>query len=176
MLHKTFSEMGIPPGYGFKKFQHSPIAHALVVQTQSSGHNWRPERLYFRKVEAPTYQSVGAVDDLVSQEFPFVHPSEPLLAYNCMVHKFPIDEHGQERHSGDWDSLRIFNLENGSDVDSIGPGSLKLPDGTSRGWIAGIVTFDSFGLYVTVGLSQKDAMTMDYFVAKLELKQRTLDR
>ncbi len=86
MLNRSFEEMGIPPGYGFKQLLFSPVANTVVVQTQSAGHNWRPERLYFRKAESDKYRNIGEPGDLTSQEFPFAHPSKPLLAYNSLQH------------------------------------------------------------------------------------------
>ena len=47
MLNRSFEEMGIPPGYGFRQLLFSPVTSVLVVRAQSSGINWRPERLIF---------------------------------------------------------------------------------------------------------------------------------
>jgi hypothetical protein len=90
MLHRSFEEMGIAPGYRFKQLLFSPAANALVVQAHSSGKHWRPERLYFRHVESDKYTSVGQPADLISQDSPFVHSSKPLLAYNCLKHRFSV--------------------------------------------------------------------------------------
>jgi hypothetical protein len=89
MLNRSFQEMGIPPGYGLKELLFSPVANALVVQMQPSGGNWRPERLYFRHTTSDKYRPIiGEPDHLTSQEFPFVQPTKPLLAYNSMQHRF----------------------------------------------------------------------------------------
>jgi hypothetical protein len=173
MLNKSFQEMGIPPGYGFKQLLYSPVINTLVVQTWSGGHKWRPERLYFRKAALDTYQSIGAPGNLTSQEYPFVHPSKPLLAYLSMHHRFALDIQGEERHSGDWDSLSIFNLESGAEVTSINQNSFHLPTGVVRGWIASIVAFGDSGLFVTAGLSVNGSR-MDYFTAEVDLAQQTL--
>jgi hypothetical protein len=165
--------MGLPHGYGFKQLLFSPAANALVVQAQSAGRNWRPERLYFRRVESDKYQCVGRPDDLVSQDFPFVHPSKPLLAYNCMRHRFSMDAQGEERHGADWDSLKVFNLELAVEVDSINRDTLQLPPGIVRGWISTLVAFSDSGLFVQAGLS-KDSSRMDYVVAELDLSRRIL--
>jgi hypothetical protein len=103
MWNRSFQEMGLPPGYGFKQLLLSPVANALIVHAQSAGRNWRPERLYFRKLESEQYQPVGQPGDLTSQDHPFVHPAKPLLAYNSMKHRFSVDADGKERHSADWD-------------------------------------------------------------------------
>jgi hypothetical protein len=154
MWSRSFQEMGIPPGYGFKQLLFSPAAKAVVVQAQSAGKSWRPERLYFRHVGEEKYASIGPPAELVSQEFPFVHPSKPLLAYNCLKHHFSLDAQGEERHSADWHSLNLYDLDSGVEVDSINPETLTLPAGIVRGWISTIVAFSDSGLFVQRRLVQ----------------------
>jgi len=174
MLHKSFEEMGIPTGYGSKQLLFSPAANALVIQTQSAHKNWRPERLYFRHTDWDKYRPIGQPGDLHSQEYPFVHPSKPLVAYNTMEHRFFIDAGGEEFHGGDWDSLNIFNLEVGEQIDSVSRQNLRLPSDIVRGWIVRLVAFCDSGLYVTAGLS-KDGSRIDYFVAELDLAKHVLE-
>jgi hypothetical protein len=81
------------------------------------------------------------------------------------------DAQGEERHSADWDSLKLFKLE--VEIDSIHPGTLRLPPGIVRGWISTIVAFCDAGLFVQAGLSKEDSR-MDYVVAQVDLSQRTL--
>jgi hypothetical protein len=174
MLNKSFEEMGISPGYGFKKLLFSSVANALVVQTRSTGRNWRPERLYFRRAASDKYRSIGQPAELTSQEFPFVHPSRPLLAYNSLQHRFDLDAQGNEQHGADWHSLTIFDLESGTEIASLDEGTLHLPTDVTRGWLASIVGFSDAGLFVTAGLS-KNSGRMDYFIAKIDPEQRRLD-
>jgi hypothetical protein len=173
MLHKSFQEMGIPPGYGFQQLLFSRVINTLVVQTRSRDHNWRPERLYLRKATSDTYRSIGAPGDLTSQEFPFVHPSKPLLAYNSMQHSFTLDAEGKERLGGDWDSLKVFDLESETEIASVNRDTLHLPNGFVTGWISSIVGFCDAGLFVKAGLSE-DRSRLDYFVAEVDFAQRTL--
>ncbi len=172
-MFKSFQDMGIPSGYGFKQLLFSPAVNILVVQTCSAGHDWRPERLYFRHADSGGYRKIGAPDDFTSQESPFAHSSKPLLAYNSMQHHFTVDAEGKQRHSGDWDSLNIFNLESGVEVASIKQDSLRLPTGLVRGWIADIVAFGDAGLFVKAGLSV-NGTRMDYFIAEVDFAERTL--
>jgi hypothetical protein len=169
----SFQGMGIPPGYGFKKLLFSPVANVLVVHAQSAANNWRPERLYFRHASQETYRLICEPGDLHSQECPVVHPSKPLLAYNLMEHRFAIDAKGEELHSAEWGSIRVFNLETGTEVASVCQRTLQWPAGTARGWISEIVQFCELGLFVCAGLSTNPAR-MDYFVASLDLGGCTL--
>jgi hypothetical protein len=173
MFSKSFEEMGIPPGYCCNTLLFSPAADALVVHAESIGNNWRPERLYFRHKEWEFYRPVGNPDELCSQDSPFVHSSKPLLAYNSIRHSFFIDPHGNKQHVGDWDSLRLFDLALGAELESVGPDSLRFPPEYVRGWIAELVAYGDSGLFVKAGLSSNTS-TMDYFVAKLDLAQRIL--
>jgi hypothetical protein len=173
MWNKSFQEMGLPAGYGFKQLLFSPAAKALVVQAQSAGSNWRPERLYARKIGSNRYQPIGQPDDLTSQDYPFLHSSKPLLAYNSMQHHFSMDAQGEERHSADWDSLRLYDLQSGGEVDCINAVNLTLPPGIGRGWISGLVAFCDSGLFVQAGLS-KDGSRMDYVVAELDFLNHIL--
>ena len=173
MQHKSFQEMGIPPGYGFKLSLFSPIANTIIVQTRSAANNWRPERLYFRHIEADNYRPISQPDALVSQEYPFVHPSKPLVAYNCLKHRFSVDSQGEERHGADWDSLNLFNLETESEVVQINQHTLNLPPGIVNGWISELVSFTDRGLFVTAGLS-KDGTSMDYVIAELDIVKHIL--
>ncbi len=172
MFSKSFTDMEIPAGYGLKQLLFSPAAKVLVVQTQSGGANWRPERLYFRHGDWDKYLPVGTPGDLISQESPFVHQSKPLLAYNSVQHLFTVDAEGEERHSGDWDSLKIFDLENQIEVVSIDPKTLQLPPGITRAWICEVVAYGDFGLFVKAG-SSSGQFPMDYFVAELDIRDRT---
>jgi len=173
MWNRSFQEMGIPPGYGFKQLLFSPAANALVVQTQSAEKNWRPERLYFRHIDSDKYSPIGQPSDLVSQDYPFVHPSKPLLAYNCLKHCFSVDAEGEERHGADWDSLAIFNLESGAEVEHVSREALTLPPGIVRGWVSTLVGYSDAGLFVQAGLS-KDSSRMEYVVAELILSEHVL--
>ena len=174
MLNRSFEEMGIPPGYGFKQLLFSPAASALVVQAQSSGKNWRPERLYFRHIDSDKYNSIGLPADLISQDFPFVHPTKPLLAYNCLKHRFSVDASGEERHSGDWDSLNLYDLKSEVQVESINRERLAFPPGIERGWISALVGFSDLGLFVQAGLTKEGSNRMDYVVAELDLSRHVL--
>jgi len=167
MDHRSFEEMGIPPGYGFKQLLFSPVANALVLQTCPADDAWRPERLYFRPVGAYKYTPIGKPASLVSQESPFVHSSKPLLAYNSMEHKFSLDAEGRERHSADWRSFEVASLESGLTVRSAHPDSLRLPSGFHHGWICEVVAFGDSGIFVKVGLSE-DRSRFEYFIAELD--------
>jgi len=173
MWNKSFQEMGIPVGYGFKQLLFSPAAKSVVVQAQSAEKNWRPERLYFRHKESDKYNAVGQPGDLVSQDYPFVHPSKPLLAYNSLKHRFSVDAAGEERHSADWHSLNFFDLNSGVEVDSINQETLTLPAGIVRGWVSTIVAFSEAALFVQAGLS-KESSRMDYFIAEVGLSTHVL--
>lgn len=172
-MFKLFDQMGIPSGYGFKQLLFNPALNTLVVQAQSADNDWRPERLYFRRADSQEYRQIGDPGELISQEFPFIHPSKPLLAYNSIQHRFTLDTQGKELHSGDWDSLNIFNLESGIEVVSIKQDSLRLPTGVVRGWIASIVAFGDARLFVSAGLLVNSSR-MDYFIAEVDFAERTL--
>ena len=165
--------MGIPQGYGFKQLLFSPVASALVVQAVSAEKNWRPERLYFRRVNSDKYNLIGQPGDLVSQEYPFLHPSKPLVAYNCLKHHFFADAEGKERHGGDWDSLIVYDLQTGVEVEHINRDTLTLPQGIIRGWVSTLVAFNDSGLFVQAGLSEATSR-MDYVIAELDLSQHVL--
>jgi hypothetical protein len=169
-LPKSFEEMGISPGYGFKQLLFSVVANALVVQTCSANETWRPERLYFRHTDWDKYQLVGIPDDFVSQESPFIHSSKPSLAYVSVRHKFSLDEEGRKSHTGSWESLHVVSLESGAEVHSVREETLRLPDGTKRGWICEIVAFGDSGLFVKAALSE-DEKSFEYFVAQLDSMQ-----
>jgi hypothetical protein len=167
MGQRSFEEMGIPPGYGFKQLLFSPVANAVVLQTCPADDAWRPERLYFRLAGTEKYTPIGEPAYLVSQESPFVHPSKPLVAYNLMEHKFSVDVEGREMHSGHWHSLEVASLETGLAVLSTHPETLRLPRGFHQGWICEVVAFGDSGVFVKVGLS-KHSNLMEYFIAELD--------
>lgn len=167
MLPRLFEDMGIPSGYGVQKLLFCPIGSALVLQTCSATESWRPERLYFRHTLWDRYRPIGVPDDLVSQESPFVHSSEPLLAYVSHQHNFSVDEEGREHHSGNWHSLQIVSLENGSGVQSANEENLRVPPGTRRGWVCEILAFGDSGLFVKAALSKNESL-IEYFIAQLD--------
>jgi hypothetical protein len=173
MLNKSFVEMGIPPGYGIKQLLFSPVADALIVQAESGASNWRPERLYFRRTSFHKYEPIGEPDELDSQETPVVHPSKPLIAFNCLKHIFTIDAQGDERHGGDWHSLKIFNLELCCETDSISRETLRFPADVVKAWITGLVSFSDRGLFVSAGLLRPSSR-VDYFLAEVDPQLRSL--
>jgi hypothetical protein len=167
MFSKSFEEMGIPQGYGFKQLLFSLVANALVLHTCSASDNWRPERLLYRHLAWDRYRIIANPDDLISQESPFLHSSKPLLAYVSTQHRFSLDEEGKECHSGNWHGLYIVNLEKGSETQSVSEESITLPVGTKRGWICEIVSFGDSGLFVKAALSKNETV-VEYFVAELD--------
>lgn len=173
MWNRSFQEMGLPPGYGFKQLLFSPVANALIVHAQSAERNWRPERLYFRKLESEQYRPVGQPGDLTSQDHPFVHPAKPLLAYNSMRHRSSEDADGKERHGADWDSLRVYDLNSGVEVASLNRDNLNVPTGIVRSWISSIIAFSESALFVQAGIS-RDGSRMDYVIAEVNLSGRGL--
>jgi hypothetical protein len=142
----------------------------LVLLACSASDGWRPERLYFRHTEQGQYQPIGICDELVSQEFPFVHPSKPLLAYVLFRHEFTVDEQGEDRHSGSWHALQVVSLESGAEVQSVDEATIRLPAGTVRGWVCEIVSFGDSGLCVKAALSSNES-SVEYFIAELDASQ-----
>ena len=165
MFSKSFEEMGIPQGYGFKQLLFSPVANALVLQTCSAMDNWRPERLFYWHLAWDRYRIIADPDHLISQESPFLHSSKPLLVYVSAQHQFSLDEEGREFHSGNWHGLHIVNLESGSETQLVSEESTTLPSGTERGWICEIVSFGDSGLFAKAAFS-KNATAVEYFVAE----------
>jgi hypothetical protein len=148
----------------------SPVSNALVLRTCSARDNWRPERLFYRRLAWDRYRIIANPDHLMSQESPFLHSSKPLLAYVSTQHQFSLDEEGIESHSGNWHGLHIVNLENGLETQFASEESITLPPGTERGWICEILSFGDSGLSVKAALSKNEA-AFEYFVAELDATQ-----
>ena len=127
MFDSSFTDLGIPPGYGFRQLLFNPTANVLVVQTTSGPQNWRPERLYFRHVDSAKYMNIGTPDDFISQESPVVSLSEPLLAFSCLRNSLWIDSEGAERHGANWESLKVHDLRANQEVYSLTGEMLRLP-------------------------------------------------
>jgi hypothetical protein len=176
MLHDSFEDVGIPPGYGFKQLLYCPAANVLVVQTQSWSNSWRPERLYFRDIGAPRYTAIGTPTDLVSQEFPVVAISRPLLAYQSNVHTLELDGQGIERHGASWKSVTVFDLKARNELDVIDTQLVRFPEGVSDAWISSLLSFGESGdiLHVVAALSRDGRLSFEYQVAELDLKTRVV--
>lgn len=174
-LHRSFKEMGIPAGYGRKQLLFCPAAETLVVQVESVG-NWRPERLLMRAITSERYTPVGSPADMVSQEDPVVSNSKPLLAYNGMLHKFDIGPEGEERHFGEWESLKVIDLIAGSEAATIDRQSIHFADGVTDGWISSILSFagESDALHVVAAMSRDRRQTMEYHLSELHLQSGVL--
>ncbi len=166
MFSKSFEEMGIPTGYGFKQLLFSPLANTMVLHASSATNDWRPERIYFRHTRWVEYRQVGNPGELDSQESPFIHSVKPLLAFTTMQHSFSIDADGRELRDANWHSLQIVDLESGLAVRSIEPESLQAPTGFTRFWICEFVAFGEQGLFVKAALSKSESL-IEYFVAEL---------
>ncbi|HWZ45230.1 MAG TPA: hypothetical protein VNW97_17285 [Candidatus Saccharimonadales bacterium] len=146
----------------------------MVVQTQSVS-SWRPERLYFRTVTDERYIAIGC-PYLMSQEYPVLAAARPLLAYNTMLHGFELDAEGDERHFGNWDAVRIFDLQTHGEVSFIGEQTIRFPDGVTDGWISQLVAFAGRGdlLHVIAGLSRDGLRSMEYCLAELDIQSHAV--
>ncbi len=176
MPHKSFEDVGIPPEYAFKRLLFCAPADTLVVQTRTRTRQWRPERLLYRHTRSQRYVPVGRPGEMVSQDDPVVSPSSTLLAYNTNVHKFEPDAEGIERHSADWECLRIFDLSAGVERQVIDKSMLSIPAGTTRGWISKLLSFaePSDALHVVVALCDDPQGSVDYHVAALNVRTADL--
>ncbi len=170
MLYKSFEEMGIPPGYGFKRLLFCPAVDTLVVQTQSIA-NWRPERLYARPIVGERYESIGTPAELVSQEDPVLSPSHSLLAYNTLLHSFRLDSEGNELHGGDWQAIRVVDLRLGTETHVIDRETLHLPDRDIEVWIDSLLAFAECPevLHVVAALKRASSFTVERYVSELQL-------
>ena len=175
MIHKSFEDMGIPQGYGFKQLLFCPSANKLVVHAESVRH-WRPERLYIRHLSSDRYELVDSPADMISQEHPVVSNSKPLLAYNALLNKFDVNEEGEERHYGEWESLNIVNLAAPSELRRLAPNTIRFPEGVDDGWISSILSFNdaATSLNVIAGISRNKRLSMEYYVCDLDLETGVL--
>jgi hypothetical protein len=142
MSHKSFEDIGIPPGYGFKRLLFNPPTQTIIVHVEAVRH-WRPERLYLRSVASERYTAIGSPGDMISQECPVTSNSQPLLAYIAIRHKFDVDAGGEERHSGNWESLNLVNLMDGTDRSMVDFRTIGFPTEVTRGWVASLLSFGS---------------------------------
>jgi hypothetical protein len=170
MLHKSFEEMGIPSGYGFRKLLYCASAGVLIVQTQPL-QGWRPDRLLARSSSAERYEPIGTPDEVVSQDDPVVSCSHPLLAYNSMRHSFRLDEEGKELHAATWEAVRVLDLTGGRETHVVDRETLHLPDRTLDVWIVSLLGFaDSHEcLHIVAGFSREYPSNISHYVSELHL-------
>ncbi len=170
MLHKTFEEMGIPAGYGFKQLLYCSIADTLIVQTQPV-QGWRPERLYARKQQEERYAPIGLPGDLISQDDPVVCAGHPLLAYNTMSHSFRADAEGKELHGANWEAIRVVDLSTRQETHVVDRETLHLADPETEVWISQVLSFaqNAESLHVVAAFSRDKGLTTNYYVAELHL-------
>jgi len=169
-MHKNLQELGISPGYGFRKLLFCAQASILVVQAQPTG-GWRPDRLFARPVSGERYQPLGAPAEMVSQEDPVLSPSHPLLAYNTELHSFRLDEEGNEQHFGNWKAIRVLDLSTGSETHVVDRETLHLPDSETEVWVSRLLSFAERAetVHIVAAVRRRDAYTVDYYVSELHL-------
>ena len=170
MFGKSFEEMGIPPGYGFKQLLFCPAADTLIVQTQSFP-NWRPERLYARSIGEERYEPIGVPADMISQEYPIVAHSHPLLAYNTLLNSFSLDSEGKELHAGQWQAIRIVDLKSRSESHVLDKETLHLPDRATEVWVERLLAFAEHAdvLHVVAAMKRSSSFTVERYVSELHL-------
>ena len=175
MIHKSFEDMGIPRGYGFKQLLFCLSAKKLVVHTESV-RPWRPERLYIRDLSSDRYTLVGSPADMISQQYPVISNSKCLLAYSAELNKFDVNEEGDELHFGQWDSINIHNLAAPAEARILDSNAIRFPEGVNDGWISSILSFSDSGknLNVVAGLSRTKRRHMEYYVCDLDLETGVL--
>lgn len=170
MLHTSFEQMGIPPGYGFRSLLFCGQASMLVLQARAI-EGWRPDRLFARAASGERYEPLGAPGEMLSQEDPVLSPSHPLLAYNTFLHSFGIDAAGEEQHFGNWEAIRVLDLHTWKETHVVDKETLHLPDRELKVWIASLLSFTDKPetLHVVAGFKRSDAMSADYYVSELHL-------
>ena len=176
MLNKSF-EMGIPHDYAFKQLFYHPAVRMLIVQVQPiHTKKWLPDRLYYRALNDGRYRPVGAPLPMMAQEYPVISLKRPILVYNATQYSYTRDAAGEEHLGGDWDSLKIYDLETHQFAQDISRQTLKVPADVTRYWISSLLCFSQTEevLYLTVGLSQKGEGRMDYYLAGLDIETRVL--
>lgn len=162
--------MGIPPGYGFKQLLFCPAADTLIVQTQSF-ENWRPERLYVCSIGGERYEPISAPAELVSQVYPIVAPSHPLLAYNTLLNSFQLDAEGNELHGGYWQAIRVVDLRARTETHVIDKETLHLPDRNTEVWVESLLAFAEHSdvLHVVAAMKRGSSFTVERYVSELHL-------
>ena len=170
MFGKSFEEMGIPAGYGFKQLLFCAAADTLIVQTQAIT-NWRPERLYFRSVGGERYEPVGAPAELVSQVYPIVAPSHPLLAYNTLLNSFNLDAEGNELHGANWQGVHVVDLRSRAETYVIDKETLHLPDRDTEVWVESLLAFAEHPdvLHLVAAMKRGSSFKVERYVSELHL-------
>ena len=168
MLHKSFEEMGIPAGYGFKNLLYCAAADTLVVQLEPL-QGWRPERLYLRSNGSEQYDLLGEPEEMISQDDPVVLCAHPLLAYNTLRHSFSNDAGGAELHGADWEAVHVFDLRSKAETHVVDRETLHLPDQNIDVWISRVLGFADHECLHVVSAFSRDKLLMNYYVSELHL-------
>jgi hypothetical protein len=169
-MNRSFEEMGMAKGYGFKRLLFCAPANTLVVQTQPI-QGWRPDRLYIRPASGEQYQAIGSPAELVSQEDPAVSSVDPLLAYNTLRHSFRADEDGNELHGANWEAIRVIDLTSGAEIRVVDRDRVHFPDPEIYIWSLQVLAFAqaSETLHVVVGFSRNQTFPISHYIAELHL-------
>ena len=169
MMHKSFEEMGVPAGYGFKNLLYCAAAETLIAQLQPL-QGWRPERLYVRSNGSERYEPLGTPEEMVSQDDPIVLCSHPLLAYNNLRHSFSSNEEGEELHGGKWEAVRVFDLRSRTEKYLVDRETLHLPDRNLEVWVSSLLGFaDHECLHVVAAFCREFPYNINHYVSELHL-------
>jgi len=177
--------IGVPCGTSrFKKWVSRPVSDSssfcsVLLRNQLSCRHNRRRRIGVQSACISVMKDRTSTTLLDSRAtscrktIPLFIPQNLCWAYNSLKHRFSVDATGEERHSADWHSLNLFDLNSGVVVDSINQETLTLPAGIVRGWVSTIVAFSEARLFVQAGLS-KESSRMDYFIAEVGLSTHVL--
>src|SRR5207249_847617 len=104
---------------------------------------------------------------------PVTAADQPFLAVNEMRYSRRTDESGRVIVSGDWNSVKIFDLRTLALWKTIEQSALNSPITSAGLWISSLVSLSNAELFVTAGIQKEAAST--YYLASISLDSLVLN-
>jgi hypothetical protein len=162
----------IPEGYACPRLFYNAACETVVVELQGTGDESRHRRrLFARHKSAEVYEPIGNPAEDISYESIVTCERQPVIAFNSISYT--------KTGSGNWVGVHIFDLAKRELSVCVTKDNFIAPAPYTGGWIAELVGMsdDAQYAYVKTGLEirHEHGMTMDYWVARMDLRTRELE-
>ena len=163
---RPFNSDAFEPGSECIKLLYNKPSKTLVAQFRRIDERAFPkEELYLRPSDEREYKKIDIPDTRVSCWDPLSCGRKPLVVFNA------IRLNGSA--GGDWVSISQVDLPTGNVKKLIDSGTLKLPSGFTRGWIASLLDVDDEGRTIVCRLALEadhgDITKVQYFVSEVDV-------
>lgn len=172
---KIFRSRVIEPESEFISLQYNRPADCLIAYFRRVTETLSPvHELYYRRSRDPDYTKVDLGSNRIACWDPISCRGKPFVLLNLM-------RWDEKFMSANWTSVSRLSLIDGNVTPLIDSNTLKIPSGSSRGWVASLLDIDDECKILTCKLAldcivPPDSSEVEYSVSEVDLTTGQIDK